>query len=167
MRRSLTAAAVALALALPAAARGQAAPATSAPPFTSVTGSFFAISVADIAASVRWYEEKLGLKVVMAPRGGNGITVAALEGGGLLVELIQNDSAGVRVAPASGKDDPSLVYGIFKAGLIVTDLAGTLEALKQRGVELAFGPYPARNGQMANAAIRDNSGNRIQLFQAR
>ena len=40
-------------------------PAPSDPPFGGVRGAFFALSVADIEASAKWYEEKLGLAVEM------------------------------------------------------------------------------------------------------
>ena len=36
--------------------------------------------------------------------------------------------------------------------------------LRARGVEIAFGPFPARENQRANVLIRDNAGNLIQIF---
>jgi len=44
------------------------------------------------------------------------------------------------------------------------DFDGAVARLKARGVEIAFGPCPAREGQRANVLIRDNAGNLIQLF---
>ena len=49
-------------LAVPTAVWGQAAD-SSGPLFESVTGAFFALSVADMASSSLWYSEKLGLEV--------------------------------------------------------------------------------------------------------
>jgi Glyoxalase/Bleomycin resistance protein/Dioxygenase superfamily len=72
----------------------QAAKALSDPPFTA-KGAFFALSVPDLESSARWYSEKFGLKIVMqAPKTKTlKSAVTVLAGGGLLVELIQNDEA--------------------------------------------------------------------------
>ena len=138
------------------------APAQSAP--LTVNGAFFALSVADLDASVKWYTDKLGLKVTMRPPKQSQSAVAILEGGGLIVELIQHDDA-VSLAKVLGAAKPShLVHGISKVGVMVDDFDGTLAALKARGVEIFLGPYPARNGQRANVIVKDNAGNLIQLF---
>ena len=42
-------------------------PAAAEPPF-STKGAFFGLSVADLEASVRWYSEKLGMKVALRPQ---------------------------------------------------------------------------------------------------
>ena len=128
------------------------------PAFRSATGAFFAVSVADMQASVRWYSEKLGLKAVMVVPKRDRIAVTVLEGGGLIVELIQHD----RAAPA--KVDPQMIHGVFKVGFVVSDFDETLSKLKARGAEIAYGPFPARDKQMKNVLIRDNSGNLIQIF---
>jgi hypothetical protein len=91
----------------------------------------------------------------------NGFAVTVLEGGGLTVELLQRDTA---VPGPCGTADPSQCHGLFKVGLLVTDLDKTLEKLAARGVPVAFGPFPAQPNQRANAIIRDNAGNLIQLF---
>jgi catechol 2,3-dioxygenase-like lactoylglutathione lyase family enzyme len=105
-----------------------------------VTGAFFALSVADLQASSRWYEEHLGLtKVMEQPRQGTA-AVAVLEGGGLIAKLIQDDNA------------------------VPLDFDRALALLRERRVKIAFDPYPARPGQRANVIIEDNAGNLIQLF---
>jgi catechol 2,3-dioxygenase-like lactoylglutathione lyase family enzyme len=121
-------------------------------------GTFIALSVPNLAASTAWYRDKLGLRVVMEspPQGGAAVTV--LEGDGLVVELLQRDAS----RPPAG--DVTLTHGIFKAGLIVKDLDRTLAQLRERGVEVAFGPYPASATQRANVILRDNAGNLLQLF---
>ena len=135
-----------------------------APAFTT-TGAFFALSVADARASARWYQDKLGLAIVLDAPKQDRNTVIALEGGGLLVELIQNDDARplASVAPAT-KGNGFLVHGMVKAGVIVSDFDAALAKLRERGVPLAFGPFPARANQRANFAIRDNAGNLVQVF---
>jgi catechol 2,3-dioxygenase-like lactoylglutathione lyase family enzyme len=139
-------------------------PEKPAPAFTT-TGAFFALSVADVRASAKWYQEKLGLTVVMETPKQDGNTVIALEGGGLIVELIQNDDARplATAAPAT-KGNGFLVHGMVKAGVVVSDFDATLAKLRERGVPLAFGPFPAKGNQRGNFAIRDNAGNLIQFF---
>ena len=152
-----------LALALPLSAGAQSSPAAPREsPFSAVSGAFLALSVADLAASTRWYEEKLGLRVVMRVPSQNGAAVTVLEGGGLIVELLQLDAA--RPRAGSPADGAQLTHGIFKAGFVVEDFDASIARLRARGVEIAYGPFPARNGQRANAVIRDNAGNLIQLF---
>jgi catechol 2,3-dioxygenase-like lactoylglutathione lyase family enzyme len=125
-------------------------------PFKPVTGAFVALSVPNMDESVRWYSEKLGLSVVFQAPG--EVSVTTLEGGGLLVELIHDPSAQPR------PPRPDLVHGPFKAGFMVKDFDRTLESLRARGVEIAFGPFPPQNNQRANVIIRDNAGNLIQIF---
>lgn len=125
-------------------------------------GAFFAISVADLEASSRWYVEKLGLEVVLDVPMNDGAAVKVLEGGGLIVELVRHDDA---VPADCSAIDPALCHGMFKAGVLVKDLDKTLEKLAARGVPVAFGPFPAQPNQRANAIIRDNAGNLIQLFE--
>ena len=125
-------------------------------PLKAVTGAFFALSVANIEESSRWYAEKLGLDIVLQANQGTAVTV--LEGEGLTVELIQDPAA----RPATWQ--PGAVHGYFKAGFGVKDLDKTLEQLVARGVQVAFGPFPAQGAQRANVIIRDNAGNLIQIF---
>jgi len=119
------------------------------PPVLTASGAFFAVSVSDMKASAQWYQEKLGLKVVMDKAG-----VTVLEGSGLIVELVQQEAA----APAAKGP------GIFKAGVIVDDFDKTVAMLKARHVEIAFGPFPKRADQRANVIVKDNAGNLIQFF---
>ena len=127
-------------------------------PALTTSGAFFALSVPDLAASTRWYKEKLGLKVVLeVPRQGK-TAVTVLEGGGLTVELLQHADA----RPRSG--DAELTHGPFKVGVLLDNYEQAVATLRARSVEVAYGPFPARDGQRANVIIRDNAGNLIQLF---
>ena len=134
------------------------------PPFSGVRGAFFAVSVADLEASTKWYSEKLGLMVDKRDSTPDA-SVAILSGNGLIVELIQH-----RAAVPLSKAAPALksaieVHGIFKTGVVVNDVDATFKELKARDVEIAFGPFPARpETPYKNFAIRDNSGNLIQFF---
>ena len=136
---------------------------TAEPPFTA-TGAFIALSVPDVAASARWYREKLGLRVVLEPPKSGEATAVILEGSGLLVELVQHDAAKPLGTVAPGVRGNIFVHGYFKAGLIVEDFDRTIAALRARNIEIAFGPYPKSATQRANAIIRDNAGNLIQFL---
>jgi catechol 2,3-dioxygenase-like lactoylglutathione lyase family enzyme len=133
-------------------------------PFKPVEGAFFALSVADIRASSQWYRDKLGLEVVLdiPPQGGTAVTV--LEGGGLTVELLQHANARSLSSACPGVGDPQLVHGFVKAGFVVKDFDGVVAELRARGVDVAYGPFPASDTQKANVILRDNSGNLIQVF---
>ena len=142
----------------PAVAAAQAAAAPAPGPVLTTTGAFFALSVADLDASARWYSEKLGLTVVMRVPKQDKAAETVLEGGGLIVELLQLDDA----APAGR--DASLVHGFFKTGVMVENFEQALATLRARQVEIAFGPFPAKPGQRANVIVHDNAGNLLQIF---
>ncbi len=142
-----------------AAARGQATPNAEPGPFAGATGAFIALSVPDFEASAAWYAEKLGLRRVMTiPRMGQIVGGAALEGDGILVELLQHDAARPGTTPSE------LTHGIAKAGLMVADFDRTVAALRARGVTFFAGPYPARPGQRPNVMFMDNAGNMLQIL---
>jgi catechol 2,3-dioxygenase-like lactoylglutathione lyase family enzyme len=142
------------------AARGQSG--KPEPPITALDGALFALSVADLDASSRWYSEKLGLETALSVPPSGGVAVTVLEGGGLIVELVHHDNA---VQAGCAATDPALCHGLFKVGVLVKDLDKTLQRLSARGVPVAYGPFPAQPNQRANAIIRDNAGNLIQLLQ--
>jgi catechol 2,3-dioxygenase-like lactoylglutathione lyase family enzyme len=156
------------AVALPASAIEAASAANTArhapEPVLAATGAFLALSVADMQASGKWYAEKLGLKVTMQPPRSGPANFMVLEGGGIIVELVQHDAA-LSLAKLTPKvNDPFMIHGFFKAGVLVADFDKTLALLKERGVAIAFGPYPAKDGRRANFIVRDNAGNLIHFF---
>ena len=136
---------------------------TPAPAFTT-TGAFIAHSVPNLDASTRWYSTRLGMRIVLQPPPVDGVRAVVLEGGGLIVELIHNPAARPLSTVAPAITHTTLVHGTFKAGVIVDDLDATLALLRERGVEIAIGPFPAREGQRANFIIRDGDGNFLQFF---
>jgi catechol 2,3-dioxygenase-like lactoylglutathione lyase family enzyme len=136
----------------------------STSPAFSAKGAFFALSVADLDASARWYADKFGMTVVMRPPKQNKAAVAVLEGGGLTVELLQRDDAMPRTKAAPSITETDQIHGFFKAGVIVEDFDETLATLRARGVTIAMGPFPASATQRANVIIHDNARNLIQIF---
>ena len=102
---------VVLLLALPFALHAQSQADLSSPAAFSTTGAFFALSVADLDGTTRWYSEKLGLRVVRQTVKVQHPSVVILASGGLIVELVHNDGAPSRRAdgaPGSG-DDPRML----------------------------------------------------------
>ena len=141
-----------------------ACPAPAPVPAFQATGAFFAISVPNADSSRAWYVEKLGMRVTMETPRRDGTRVVVVSGGGLTVEIMERDGAVPFRTAAPGISHTTMVHGTFKAGLFVEDFDGTLARLRERGVDIARGPVPARDGQPANVIIRDNAGNLIQLF---
>lgn len=128
-------------------------------PFASATGAFIALSVPDLEASLQWYERYLGLRRVMTiPRMGPIVGGGLLEGDGVMVEFIQHEAAKPGTTPSE------LTHGIAKAGVLVADFEGTVNALRARGVTFFAGPYPGRPGQRPNVMFKDNSGNMWQIL---
>jgi catechol 2,3-dioxygenase-like lactoylglutathione lyase family enzyme len=138
--------------------------AASPEPAFTARGAFFAVSVRDLDASAAWYGEKLGLKVTMQVPKRDGTAMRLLQGGGLTVELIEDDAAVPLKVAAPAIEHDYRVHGIFKAGLFVEDWDRLVATLRQRGVEIAIGPFPPRPDQPANLIVRDNEGNPIQFF---
>lgn len=133
------------------------------PPFQT-SGAFFALSVPDVSASAKWYREKLGMKVVLEPPRSADASVVVLEGGGLIVELLQHNEAKPLRSIAPNVGENFKVHGFFKAGVIVDDFDRTITAFRARGITIVFGPYPKSATQRANVIIRDHDGNLIQFF---
>jgi catechol 2,3-dioxygenase-like lactoylglutathione lyase family enzyme len=152
----------ALWLLLPTSLTAQSAAQDSMP--VAGSGSFFAVSVADLDASVRWYSEKLGLRVILRPPRSGPYAVAILEGPGLVVELLQLDQARPFSGSGAGGPGREAVHGLFKAGALIDGFDRIVALLRARGVEIVAGPFPARDGQRANLIFRDNAGNLIQLL---
>jgi len=153
---------VSLAFAITMAPATGFAQASASPVFSTVQGAFFALSVRDLDASIQWYTDKLGLRVVSRMEH-EGVKGAIMEGNGLEIELMSHPAA---VGPADPMDTNAkiLTRGIMKAGIRISNFDETITSLRSRGVTIVLGPFPARKDQRANALIVDNSGNLIQLF---
>jgi catechol 2,3-dioxygenase-like lactoylglutathione lyase family enzyme len=125
-------------------------------PAFKASGAFFALSVADIDASERWYAEKLGMRVTMRAPKLEKTAVVVLEGGGLTVELLQHSDAVALKAAASAVAANYLIHGPFKVGVIIEDFDGLVATLRTREIPIAIGPFRATRDQPANLIIRDN-----------
>ena len=135
---------------------------TSDAPFAVTEGTFFALSVQDLDASIRWYTEKFGLTLNSRLASGD-VSVALLSGHGLDVELLSHRDSVARPFPFD-MEAAVRTRGLVKVGFRVTDFDRTVAALRLRGVEIVLGPFPPRADQRANVLIRDGDQNLLQLF---
>jgi len=155
-----------LMLVLPVQVRAQITDMNSETPFTA-KGAFFALSVADLDASAKWYMEKFDLEVVFRAPKTKSVksAVIVLAGGGLLVELIESEHSSPLSKAAPGIKDRTLIQGVTKTGLIVDNFDRTLAVLRERNVPILMGPYPAHDSTgLRNFIIEDNARNLIQFF---
>lgn len=129
------------------------------------TGVFFALSVADVDTLSKWYQEKLGFKVLSSGEAPNKIAkFAILQTEGALIEMIQHrDAKPVSVAAPSVKSAHQL-HGIFKIGMLVQDIDAAYRALKEKQVVIAYDLMPAKDVPMRSFTIRDGEGNLVQFF---
>lgn len=124
-----------------------------APARADVEGSYFAIIVNDIDASVAWYESTLQLDRVSSGKT-DRFEIVNLQGRGLFVELIELRSAAER---PGGR-----IKGPFKLGILVDDLESFVQELPESM------PEPDIVGDEANklrlVQLRDPDGNIIQVM---
>jgi catechol 2,3-dioxygenase-like lactoylglutathione lyase family enzyme len=138
--------------------------ATSAEPLR-VSGAFIAVIVQDVDASVSWYQEKLGLRLVKktkSPRGNAGNVVLA--GEGFFVELIYfvNPQA-QRPVPAP---DGSYPPGLTKGGAVLTreEFATLFARLQKQDAKFLGSVFEDREMEMRSFIVEDNEQNLIQFF---
>jgi catechol 2,3-dioxygenase-like lactoylglutathione lyase family enzyme len=128
-------------------------------------GTFIALSVADAAASARWYGEILGVRVFTRIDPPNERAhIVLMERAGAILELIEHPRAKVRTAWNPDAKEPFDVRGIFKAGFRVTDLDRVLAGLRDRKVEIRNGPFDIPELQLRSFIAVDPDGNLLQFF---
>jgi predicted enzyme related to lactoylglutathione lyase len=125
---------------------------------------FFAVSVADLNASVKWYGDHLDLTPTRLP-GTPQAKVALLQGKGLVVELVQHSEAFDLESRLPELQKRYLVHGLFKVGFYVKDLDATVDRLKKRGATFKGDVFTDKVLGARSVLLLDNSGNVIQLFE--
>jgi catechol 2,3-dioxygenase-like lactoylglutathione lyase family enzyme len=145
---------------------GEPSPTSSESPAVDARPFGFALSVADVEASARWYERVFGFRPVRSvDLEERGVHVRLLVGDGAFLELVQLRDARPLSAAAPGVDKRQNLHGVFKVGFEVDDLEAALERLARLDVELALGVVDEPDGSMRSAQVEDPDGNRIQLFE--
>ena len=146
---------------------GQKTPLPQAPEFRA-EGAFWAVVVADLDASERWYSDNLGLRRIKKSTAPNGSAEAVvLEGHGINVELVHFlDGKTSPLAQAGPKDGQRLGLGIFKTGITVTPQAfdQLTRRLHEHSVQFVGGVFEDKEMAMRSFIVRDNTGALIQFF---
>jgi catechol 2,3-dioxygenase-like lactoylglutathione lyase family enzyme len=124
------------------------------------------LSVADLDAQQRWYQQALGLDEVVEqfelpePR---VRTVVLRAANGLRVELIERE--GSRAHTFNDPLEAALTRGYGHWALEVEDLDQTFAALSALGAEPVWPPAPAVQPGARFAYVRDPEGNLLELIQ--
>lgn len=125
------------------------------------------LSVAGIDESVKWYEEKLGFRVVKRmelPK--YDLRIAFLEANGFRIELFENrKSFSANKYIPDYEEMSGLLQGISKFGFLVDDIEAVAKALKSRGVQFEVELREDKEFALKFFIISDNNGNLIQYFQ--
>ncbi|SCY87089.1 VOC family protein [Microvirga guangxiensis] len=120
-----------------------------------------AIRTPDFDESVRWYQDKLGFRLIAEQNFVQGRT-AVLEQGGFLLELEEVD----RTLPAAGEPPATSRMEATRhpvVSLFVSDVDAEIERLRKTGVEVLQEPQDELDGRYRTAQIRDNGRHRIEL----
>jgi Glyoxalase/Bleomycin resistance protein/Dioxygenase superfamily len=125
---------------------------------------FFALSVKDLDASVKWYSETLQLTPTRLPPTPQA-KAAILQGGGLIVELVEHSEAFDLETRLPELQKRYLAHGLFKVGFFVSDLDATVKRLKSRGAAFRGELFTDEILGARSILLLDNSQNVIQLFE--
>jgi methylmalonyl-CoA/ethylmalonyl-CoA epimerase len=122
------------------------------------------ISVPDLEASIKWYQDMLGFKVEkqmdVPPLKAR---IAFLEKDGFRIEIFQVE--GAKPLP-EGRNQPNTdiaTHGVKHLAYEVKNVTDFMNILKKRGVDVAMDVNKMDGKEMA--FIRDNSGNLIEILE--
>lgn len=126
---------------------------------------FWAISVPDVEASVRWYQSVFGLAITQQLTTPDGaVKVVILESPNLTVEILQMADAVPVSRCGPGVKSKAALHGLFKVGLFVGDIEKTRRALQLKKVKLLTEIHEEEASGLRSFLFEDNSGNTIQLL---
>ncbi|MBO1906938.1 VOC family protein [Microvirga sp. 3-52] len=132
------------------------AQAQSASPSRSSSTS---IRTPDFDESVRWYQDKLGFRLIGSQSLVPGRR-AVLERSGFLLEITEVD----HILPS--EPNTTAAVQVTKAPVVsflVPDVDKEIERLRKAGVEILQNPEDELDGRYRTAQIRDNGRHRIEL----
>lgn len=131
----------------------------------SIAHDHVGIRVVDYAGTVAWYTEKLDFHLDKEWPFGD-MQLAYLSNGSAKIEILGGATATPQPDPTSL--EPTFEHeGLNHFCLAVTDFAGTLETLRDRGVSFVGEPFVVEEIGRDLAFIKDNSGNLIELSAPR
>ena len=122
-----------------------------------------AVSVPDLAASIAWWQDKLGfaldwsayMDVIPAK-------IAVMRRGDLRIELFECPTAAPLPEGRSHPDSDARTHGTKHVCFAVKDVHALMDDLKSRGVDIVFIKDVPNN---VVAYIRDNAGNLFEFCQ--
>ncbi len=127
---------------------------------------FFALSVADVDASVDWYERLFAFETsrqVDLPE--RGLRIRLLARPGALLELIESSAAAPLVRHAPAVERRHEVHGVFKFGFLVADLDEMMDTLEREGVPPRGEVIVEPDGTLRSLQVEDPDGNVVQVFE--
>jgi catechol 2,3-dioxygenase-like lactoylglutathione lyase family enzyme len=120
------------------------------------------MTVADVAETVRWYEDKLGFVQVAGIQRDNEAAHALLVRDANFIELI--DGGGSNGPVLISRDGlPAITVG--RLPLLLDDVDGEISSLREQGVEVIAEPRNAERRSMRVGLIRDINGRTVELRQ--
>lgn len=145
------------------------APPPASDPLASAQPCLVALSVLDLDASARWYENVAGfrkLRTIDLPK--QSLRIVFLERNGFQIEMIEFKRTVSYEAIRSkfaNVDDRAKVQGFTKLAFRVTDLDRVAAVLKQRKAHVLFDVRTDNVTGDKWMIVQDNEGNWLQFFQ--
>lgn len=138
------------------------------PPAGVLRPSLVAVSVPNLAESVRWYVDTLAFKIEkQASFPAYKLKLAILECDGFRLELVEISGSAAPGKLVPGIDNPALIQGMGKLAFTVSDLDAWAARLKSLGVRFQMMPRKDPEDGTKSFIILDNSGNWLQFTTAR
>lgn len=135
------------------------APPSAAQSASAPRQSSASIRTPDFDESLRWYQDKLGFRLIADQNFVQGRT-AVLERSGFLLELSEVDHI------LQESRDPHATSGVTPVpviSILVPDVDREIAHLRKAGVEVLQEPADELDGRYRTAQIRDNGRHRIEL----
>lgn len=134
-------------------------------PFENSIKQFFAISVADVKESAKWYNKIFNLKETADLKTEDGsVHTKILESDFYLVELSQHKTGQSLKEAAPQIERDYLLHGFFKVGFYVKDFEAAINFLKENNVQFFGRIIEDEKHRIKFTLIKDNSGNILQVF---
>ena len=132
-----------------------------------LTASFFAIIVEDMDTSLRWYQEKLGFRMLNETHlPERSLRQANLQKGHIHLELIELASALKPAEAIEGFSSKSKITGFFKVGFRVPDFDAWLRHLDEVKIDWQGKVVRDPQSRKRMLIINDPDGNRLQFFES-
>ncbi len=114
------------------------------------------IKVRNSEASIRFYQEVLGLSVV-----------DRVEIWGKVFTFVGNDTISIEIEQANPNDtqaDPSSMTGLNHFSVVVEDIRSLVEDARRKGADVLMEPFASRPDRLT-AFLRDPDGVLIQIIE--